>query len=56
MGKHEMMAVLRDGNPMNLNYGLFIPAINLQGTEEQQVWAEKAYRLKIIGTYAMVYI
>ena len=55
MGAGLGSAVLKEGNPLALHYVMFIPALMGQGTSEQQAeWLEKAYNLKIMGTYAQV--
>ncbi|KAG7200556.1 hypothetical protein KM043_001117 [Ampulex compressa] len=46
-------ALLKDGNPLQLHYVMFIPAIMGQGTVEQQgYWISRAWSCNIIGTYA----
>lgn len=55
MGGMLGSAVLKDGNPFNLHYVMFIPALMGQGTVEQQgYWVSRAWKLDIIGTYAQV--
>jgi hypothetical protein len=49
------VAVFKDGNPMALHHGMFIPAIFGQGTSEQHAtWLPKALDWKLVGTYAQV--
>ena len=53
MGAGLGSAVLKEGNPLALQFVMFIPALMGQGTAEQQAkWLEKAYKLNIVGTYA----
>lgn len=55
MGAGVGQAIMKEGNPLALQFVMFIPALMGQGTEEQQAeWLPKAYRLNIIGTYAQV--
>lgn len=55
MGHEVTLAVLREGNPLGLHFGMFLPALMGQGSEEQQAeWLPKAIGMKIIGTYAQV--
>ncbi|KAF4526151.1 hypothetical protein B566_EDAN008186 [Ephemera danica] len=47
------VAMFKDGNPVALHHGMFIPAILGQATPEQQeVWLPRALGMKILGTYA----
>ena len=44
MGAGLGSAVLKEGNPLALQFVMFIPALMGQGTAEQQAkWLEKAY-------------
>ena len=53
MGAGLGSAILKEGNPLALQFVMFIPALMGQGTAEQQAkWLEKAYKLNIVGTYA----
>ncbi len=55
MGYEVSSAVLREGNPLGLHFGMFLPALMGQGSEEQQAeWLPKAIGMNIIGTYAQV--
>lgn len=45
--------ITQHGNLLGVHYGMFLPTIIGQGTEEQQAeWVDKASDLSIIGTYA----
>ncbi|XP_063611858.1 peroxisomal acyl-coenzyme A oxidase 1-like [Penaeus indicus] len=53
MGLGFLGALTRDGNPLQLHLGMFIPTLIGQGTPEQQEkWLGKAVLGEIIGTYA----
>ncbi|CRL03335.1 CLUMA_CG016522, isoform B [Clunio marinus] len=44
---------IKEGSPIALHYGVFIPALKKLGTEDQQAeWISRAWNLSIIGTYA----
>lgn len=44
---------MTDGNPLGVHFGMFLPTIMGQGTDEQQhEWMMRAWRLQLIGTYA----
>ncbi|XP_041975112.1 probable peroxisomal acyl-coenzyme A oxidase 1 isoform X2 [Aricia agestis] len=46
-------AIFKEGSPLMLHFGMFIPAIQGQGTEEQiKKWLKRAINMEIIGTYA----
>jgi len=46
-------AVLKDGNPLALQFIMFVPSIMGQGSPEQQEkWLQKAMECSIVGTYA----
>jgi len=48
-------AINKDGNPLMLHSGMFIPAILGQGDEDQvSQWLPRAFAGEIIGTYAQV--
>jgi len=48
-------AVLKDGNPLALQFIMFVPSIMGQGSpEQQQRWLQKAMECSIVGTYAQV--
>lgn len=41
------------GNPVALHFGMFLEAVQAQGTEEQQrEWVDKIKAMSIIGAYA----
>lgn len=45
--------ILKEGNPISLHFGMFLPALRNLGTVEQQAeWVPKAMKCSIIGTYA----
>lgn len=45
--------ITQHGNLLGVHYGMFLPTIVGQGTDEQKKeWVEKAQSLSIIGTYA----
>lgn len=45
--------ITQHGNFLGVHYGMFLPTIIGQGTDEQKKeWVEKAQSLSIIGTYA----
>lgn len=45
--------ILKEGSPIGLHFGMFLPALRNLGTPEQQAeWVPKAIDCKIIGTYA----
>ena len=38
--------------PLDLHFGVFMPTIEMQGTDEQKKrWLQKAQDMKIIGAY-----
>lgn len=44
---------MTDGNPLGVHYGMFLPTIMGQGSDEQrEKWLMRAWRMEIIGTYA----
>jgi len=44
-----------EGNPLNIQYAMFIPTLEGQATAEQQAkWLTRAYNHEIVGTYAQV--
>jgi len=46
-------AILKEGNPLGLQFVMFIPALMGQGTADQQAkWLQRAMECSIIGTYA----
>ena len=48
-------AVLKEGNPLGLQYVMFVPTLMGQGNPEQQAkWLQKAFECNIVGTYAQV--
>lgn len=45
--------ITQHGNLLGVHYGMFLPTIVGQGTDEQRAeWEEKAREISIIGTYA----
>ena len=45
--------IAQHGNLLGVHYGMFMPTILGQGTDEQQAeWVARARNLNIIGTYA----
>ncbi|XP_050206091.1 peroxisomal acyl-coenzyme A oxidase 1-like [Mercurialis annua] len=49
----KLRILIDEPNYTDLHWGMFIPAIKGQGTEEQQKkWLTLAYKMKIIGCYA----
>ena len=50
-------AILKDGNPLGLQFIMFIPTILGQSTPEQlDKWLQRAMECSIVGTYAQVCI
>ncbi|XP_069177751.1 peroxisomal acyl-coenzyme A oxidase 1-like isoform X1 [Procambarus clarkii] len=53
MDNYVIRRILKDGNPLMLHWGMFIPGIKGQGTPEQKKkWVPLATSGRIIGTYA----
>lgn len=53
MTKMTANGITTHGNILSVHYGMFVPTITGQGTDEQQAeWLQRAKDLSIIGTYA----
>lgn len=47
--------VLKEGNPLALQFAMFLPALmSLCSPEQQEKWFPRAQSLQILGTYAQV--
>ena len=45
-------AMPNESPPLDLHFGVFMPTIEMQGTDEQKKrWLQKAQDMKIIGAY-----
>ncbi len=51
--RRELSPLIDEFAPVALHYGMFLPTLMFQSTDEQKAeWLGDAFSLKIIGTYA----